>query len=95
MMTALEATMPGGVTWTKPTGGFFTWLTAPAGTDTTALARRAREARVAFVPGAPFYPDGRGQRELRLSLSRVTEQDIHEGVRRLAALFPKTSEETP
>ncbi len=95
MLTALEVTMPGGVTWTMPTGGFFTWLTAPAGTDTTALGRRAREARVAFVPGVPFYPDGRGQREMRLSFSRVTEQDIHEGVRRLAALLPRTSEERP
>ncbi len=95
MLTALEVTMPGGVTWTMPTGGFFTWLTAPAGTDTTAWGRRAREARVAFVPGVPFYPDGRGQREMRLSFSRVTEQDIHEGVRRLAALLPRRTEERP
>jgi 2-aminoadipate transaminase len=94
MLTALDRTMPAGVSWTRPTGGFFTWLTVPIGTDTTTLARRAREARVAFVPGTPFYPDGRGQRQLRLSFSRVTEQDIHEGVGRLAALLPATAEET-
>lgn len=93
MLDALDATMPDGVTWTRPTGGFFTWLTVPAGIDTTELGRRAREARIAFVPGAPFYPDGRGRRELRLSFSRVTEQDIHVGVRRLAALITTTSEE--
>lgn len=90
MMAALEREMPAGVSWTRPTGGFFSWLTAPAGTDTQALAGLAREARVAFVPGPPFYPDGRGQRELRLSFSRVTEPDIDEGVRRLAAFFPFT-----
>ena len=91
MMTALEREMPPSVTWTRPTGGFFTWLTGPACTDTTALTGPAQAARVAFVPGAPFYPDGRGQRELRLSFSRVTEPDIDEGVRRLAALFPPTA----
>lgn len=94
LLTALDASMPAGVTWTRPAGGFFSWLTAPAGTDTSALAGPAHAAGVAFVPGAPFYPDGRGRRELRLSFSRVTEQDIYEGVRRLAALFPVTSEDT-
>jgi 2-aminoadipate transaminase len=94
MLSALDQMMPTDVAWTRPTGGFFTWVTAPSGTDTTAMAQRASESRVAFVPGTPFYPDGRGKNQLRLSFSRVTEQDIHEGVRRLAALFPSTSEET-
>lgn len=94
MLSTLSQTMPAGVTWTRPTGGFFTWLTAPVGMDTTALAGPAREARVAFVPGTPFYPDGRGQCEMRLSFSRVTVDEIHEGVRRLAALFPATAKES-
>lgn len=80
--------MPEGVTWTSPVGGFFTWVTLPVGADTTALAVPAREAGVAYVPGTPFYPDGQGARDLRLSFSRATEQHIHEGVRRLAALVP-------
>lgn len=90
MLTALEAFMPPDVTWTIPTGGFFTWLTAPAGVDTAALVRGATEARVSYVPGAPFYADDRGQREMRLSFSRVSETDVHEGVRRLATLFTTT-----
>lgn len=93
MLAALDEHMPAGTSWTRPAGGFFTWLTAAEGVDTTALGRRAREAGVAFVPGAPFYPDGRGHRELRLSFSRATEQDISEGVRRLADLLRATSEE--
>ncbi len=93
MMSALDASMPPGVTWTIPTGGFFTWLTAPTGIDTAALAGRAREARVSYVPGAPFYADHQGQCEMRLSFSRVNEPDVHEGVRRLAALFTTTSQE--
>ena len=65
MLAALEKCMPSGVSWTQPTGGFFTWLTGPAGTDTKALASTARTAGVAFVPGTPFYPGRRGERCLR------------------------------
>ena len=43
--------------------GFFTWLTLP--NDAVDLARRAFDAKVAFVPGVPFFPDGRGARKTR------------------------------
>jgi 2-aminoadipate transaminase len=93
MLSALDAFMPPGVSWTLPTGGFFTWLTAPAGVDTSALTRRATQARVSYVPGAPFYADDRGHGEMRLSFSRVSEPDVHEGIRRLASLFITTTQE--
>jgi 2-aminoadipate transaminase len=79
--------MPAGTTWTTPRGGFFTWLTAPEGADTVALSPAARAARVAYVPGRPFYPGGAGERQLRLAYSRVDDDLIGEGVRRLAALI--------
>ena len=93
-MAALAEHLPGDASWTSPAGGFFTWLTLP-GVDTTELSRRSQLARVAFVPGAPFYPDGRGQDQIRLSFSRVDEQSIHEGVRRLAALVTTYRKEQP
>jgi 2-aminoadipate transaminase len=93
MLSALEAFMPPEVSWTLPTGGFFTWLTAPPGVDTSALTRRATEAKVSYVPGAPFYADDRGHGEMRLSFSRVSEPDVHEGIRRLATLFTTTTQE--
>ncbi len=96
MMNALETYMPAEVSWTCPSGGFFTWLTTQPGTDTTELSHRARTVGVAFVPGTPFYPDGRGVRDLRLSFSRVNDQETHEGIRRLADLLktnPRRSSE--
>lgn len=87
MLAALDQHMPDGVTWTRPSGGFFTWLTAPEGIDTGAMVHAARAAKVAYVPGTPFYPDDRGRRELRLSFSRATDSDIDLGIRRLAELF--------
>lgn len=84
---ALEEHMPPGTSWTTPGGGFFTWLTAPEGVDTVALAAAARAAKVAFVPGRPFCPDGSGIRQLRLAYSRVSDDLIAEGIRRLAGLI--------
>jgi 2-aminoadipate transaminase len=82
---ALERAMPAGVEWTRPNGGFFSWLTIPG--DATELARRAADAGVAVVPGALFYADGRGDENLRLSFSMVGEELIDAGVERLAALL--------
>jgi 2-aminoadipate transaminase len=86
MLTALERYMPAAVQWTRPAGGFFTWLTLPDGADTTELARQAVEHGVGIVPGALFFPDGRGLRNVRLSFSLVDEALIDDGIERLAAL---------
>jgi 2-aminoadipate transaminase len=86
LLTALERHMPAGVTWTRPRGGFFSWLTFP-GVDTADLARRAVEQGVAIVPGGSFFPDGRGTDCVRLSFSRVEDERIDEGIARVAALL--------
>ena len=82
--------MPEGTTWTTPRGGFFTWVTLPEGADTVALTPAARAAKVAYVPGRPFYPGTDGARQLRLAYSRVADEQITEGVRRLAGLIRAT-----
>lgn len=89
LVAALERTMPETVAWTRPHGGFFTWLTLPEGFDATEFARGAAAAGVAVVPGVPFYPDGRGTANVRLSFSRVEDERIDDGVERLAALVAK------
>src|SRR5579875_2325566 len=91
--TALAEHMPDGTSWTSPGGGFFTWLTAPEGVDTVALAAAARAAQVAYVPGRPFYPGTTtvGTRQLRLAYSRVRDDLIGEGIQRLAVLIGRNS----
>jgi 2-aminoadipate transaminase len=85
MTAALEASFAGtAARWSRPDGGFFSWLRLP-GVDTTALAVRAREANVAFVPGAGFFAGPADTEHVRLSYSRVSEPDIVEGIARLAA----------
>ncbi len=83
---ALAAHMPDGATWTTPTGGFYVWLTCPEGVDTVALSAAARAQKVAYVPGRPFYLEGTGPgaNQIRLSYSRVADDLIDEGIRRIA-----------
>jgi len=86
MLDALARAMPEGASWTSPQGGFFSWLTLPAGVDSVALAGRAAERGVGVVPGTPFYPDGRGGDSVRLSFSMVADEQIEVGIDRLASL---------
>jgi 2-aminoadipate transaminase len=86
-LAALERWMPAGTRWTRPQGGFFSWLTLPEGADSVDLARRAVERGVGIVPGTLFFPDGRGADTVRLSFSLVDEALIDDGIERLASLL--------
>lgn len=88
MLDALERHMPGGVSWTKPEGGMFVWLTLPEDFDAAELLERAlANENIAFVPGAAFYADGSGRNTLRLNFSMPSEAQIEEGIKRLARLL--------
>ncbi len=88
MLTALEAHMPDGVTWTRPEGGMFIWLELPKHIKSAdLLAQSLKSERVAFVPGHAFFADGSGTNTLRLSFSRTDEATIDEGIVRLGRLI--------
>lgn len=88
MLAALAREMPAGVTWTKPEGGMFVWLTLPAGLDAAELlATSLKTERVAFVPGRAFFADGSNGNTLRLSFSCANEAAIDEGIMRLGRLI--------
>jgi 2-aminoadipate transaminase len=84
---ALAAHMPDGASWTTPRGGFYVWLTAPDGVDTVALSAAARDRKVAYVPGRPFYPGDAGATQIRLAYSRVADHLIDEGIRRIGEVL--------
>jgi 2-aminoadipate transaminase len=69
-----------------PEGGYFMWVTLPAGTDVNALHEVAGELGVAFVKGTDFVIEG-GENTLRLAYSGVTPEQIDEGVARLADAY--------
>ena len=87
LLDSLEQLMPEGTTWTKPQGGFYSWVTLPEGLDSKAMLPRAVAALVAYVPGTGFYVDGQGRESLRLSYCYPEPDRIREGVRRLAGVI--------
>jgi DNA-binding transcriptional MocR family regulator len=88
MLAALEVAMPAGVTWKRPEGGMFIWLTLPEGMDSRVLLRHSLEAEnVIFVPGTSFHPDQSGERHIRLNYTRTDEATIADGIHRLARII--------
>ncbi|MFQ6069266.1 MAG: PLP-dependent aminotransferase family protein [Candidatus Aminicenantales bacterium] len=79
-----------GVSWTKPEGGLFLWITTPTEINTLDLFHKAIEEKVAFVPGEVFYPQGyRRYNTMRINFSFPTKDQILEGVKRLGAAIRK------
>jgi DNA-binding transcriptional MocR family regulator len=88
LLAALERHMPPGVSWTRPGGGLFAWVTLAPGIDAASLLQRAlAEANVAFVPGGAFFFDGRSRNTLRLSYSLPGEAEIERGIAALGRLL--------
>jgi 2-aminoadipate transaminase len=84
MVAALEREAPAGVSFTRPEGGMFSWVTLPPDKGSCMdLFNLAIAQKVAFVPGMPFYTDGTGQDTLRLNFSNASEATIDEGITRL------------
>ena len=85
MVNMIEECFPEEVTFTRPEGGMFLWVTLPEGFSSMALFELAVDKKVAFVPGMPFYVDGSGDNTMRLNYSNSDESGIREGIRRLGA----------
>jgi 2-aminoadipate transaminase len=88
MLAAFESEMPEGTRWSRPQGGYFTWLDLPDGTDAGALLATATERGVSFVKGSDFFPAGAGgETSARLAFSFVSPAEVTAGVELLGGLL--------
>ena len=96
MVDALEEYMPkgSGIDWTNPEGGLFLWLTLPENMDAGELFPKAVEKNVAYVVGSAFHFDRSGHNTMRLNFSYPSEEQIHEGIKRLAELIKQELSQT-
>jgi DNA-binding transcriptional MocR family regulator len=69
---------------TQPEGGFFISLTLPEGVSTTDVRAAAAKRNLNLADGLAFFPNGGGERFLRLPFCALSPEQIQEGVRRLA-----------
>jgi 2-aminoadipate transaminase len=84
MLEALEKYMPEEVTWTKPEGGLFLFVTCPERIDTNKMFEKAIKENVAYVSGTSFFCNGKGQNTMRLNFSFTSNELNVEGIKRLA-----------
>jgi 2-aminoadipate transaminase len=82
-LAALDKYMPD-ATPTRPDGGFFLSLTLPEGVETKAVRETARGRGLNLADGLAFFPEGGGERFLRLPFCALTPEEIDDGIQRLA-----------
>jgi 2-aminoadipate transaminase len=78
-----------GVSWTKPEGGLFLWVSTPPHIDTDELFFEAIEHKVAFVPGEQFYGENPERNHMRINFSFVAKEQLAVAVERLADCIKK------
>lgn len=87
MDASLRQSVGGLARWDRPEGGYFFWLELPEWVDTRKLRKRAGDYKTGFQPGSLFSSSGAFENCLRLSFAHYGEDDIREGISRLAALL--------
>lgn len=87
MLDAIRRHFPQEVTVTDPEGGLFTWASFPEGFDATAFMREVAlpQARVAYVPGATFFPLSPRPNHARFNFSAQPTDRIEAGIAALGA----------
>ena len=82
---ALREYLPG-ADWAEPEGGFFVGITLSPEMNTDDLQGRAAGVGLSLSDGRGFFPQGGGERFLRLAFPALSEPEIREGISRLAGL---------
>lgn len=81
---ALEESMPEGVTWSRPQGGYALWIQLPEGVASQRVFTRARKDGVLVSPGTIFGFEGNDPGGIRLCLTVSREPEIRKGIEILA-----------
>ncbi len=84
MIEAMKIYFPPEISYTKPKGGMFCWVTMPEGFSAMELFNSSIKNRVAFVPGVPFYIGKTDTNTFRLNFSCSSRNEINVGIKRIA-----------
>lgn len=87
MLSCMEKHFPDGVTWTRPQGGFFVWVTFPKGMNARDVLLKAIERKVAYVDGAGFFVNGNGKNTARFAFSEACPEKIERGMEILGEIL--------
>ena len=88
MVAALNMHFGTAAEFREPPGGMFIWVRFPSRVDTAQLFQPCLDEGVAFNPGSEWSTDPSAAKNyIRLCFAYPSEEEIHEGIARLAAVF--------
>ncbi|MFC2676597.1 MAG: PLP-dependent aminotransferase family protein [Lacticaseibacillus rhamnosus] len=85
MVAAMNRYLPAEAHFTNPDGGFFLWLTMPAGSDMGAFMKQhlLPESNISYVPSANLYATSAQVNGARLNFTGPTLEQIDTGIKAL------------
>jgi len=89
-LVALQQNLPD-ADWARPEGGYFVGVTLPEDSQVTNLRQRGEAVGLGLSDGRGFFPQGGGERFLRLAFPALSCAEIGEGIARLAKLLAPES----
>lgn len=82
-LEAMDKEFPKSVTWTKPVGGYTLWVRMPKALTKSRLAELMGRHGVSVAFGGMFFPESRSSEHFRISIGKLDEDEIREGIARL------------
>ncbi len=87
MCKALKESMPPGVRYTVPDGGYFVWVELPGHINAEKLRKKSQDRGVDFLSGNLFSHKGHLKNFIRLGFCFYDEAMIKQGVKRLSEML--------
>lgn len=87
MLKAMDTYFPKEVTYTRPQGGLFCWVTMPAHMKSREILAECVKNLVAFVPGEAFFTSEGNTNYFRLNYSCSNEETIDKGIKKIAEVL--------
>lgn len=87
MLYALEQFAPREITWTKPDGGLYIWVSLPENLSAVKLLEEGLAQNISFVAGPAFYSSEGGQNKLRLNFTYSSPEMIQQGIKTLCKII--------
>ncbi len=82
-LKAMPRCFPTGITWTRPAGGYVSWIRMPRKLDLQGFRQRFASHGVLVAPGMRFFPDAQKSEFFRISIAGLNESEILAAMQRL------------
>lgn len=93
-LKTMEAEFPETVSWTQPTGGYTIWVKIPWRLKEEELHEFTSSQGVVISPGNYYFPQKKASEYFRISIAKINEEEIKEGITRLGKALHRKSKKS-